>query len=453
MLAQVPGWSTAEGPAADAIYDKYGFRINRADTEQLLDQERYYSRYQSVVQTQTEKWTTFLEDNVVGVKQGQGVQPYMPFEARQNKTIDKLARGGVPSERRGFIWFRVSGALAKMEREATSYDSYREAADAESSIAHEEIEKDLKRTFPGHRFIDTEEGLQKLWRVLTAYAARNPKVGYCQSMNYVCALLLLFMAEDEAFWTLATIVEDILPDGFYTNSMAQLMLELQVYDDLVTMHLPRLAQHFARLHIDLQAMCSQWFLLIFVNCLPLETVLRVWDCFFVEGFVAKLRVGLAILKYHEKGLLACSDAGSTMQLLSVMASRTVRCNHLLKLAHEKSWLGQTFRHDVEQLREARCERAASGGLASASGMLTSRPDSGGSDGGRPEVPGQTLGLAASWADDDKADRCMACQTEFTWTNRRHHCRACGRLVCADCSFHRVLLGGVPRWRYQCATHK
>ena len=77
------------------------------------------------------------------------------------------------------IWFRVSGAQAKLESEVDGYETYQQAAAHETTVAQKEIEKDLKRTFPGHRDIDTEEGLLKLRRVLTAYAARNPKVRPC----------------------------------------------------------------------------------------------------------------------------------------------------------------------------------------------------------------------------------------------------------------------------------
>ena len=62
---------------------------------------------------------------------------------------------------------------------------------------------------------------------------------------------------------------------------------MQIYDDLVLSFLPSLAKHLRRLGIDLKAFCNQWFLLVFVKCLPLETVLRVWDCFFTEGFVVR----------------------------------------------------------------------------------------------------------------------------------------------------------------------
>eukprot|EP01137_Pigoraptor_chileana_P027722 Opistho-2@10631 len=42
--------------------------------------------------------------------------------------------------------------------------------------------------------------------------------------------------------------------------------------------------------------------------------------------------------------------------------------------------------------------------------------------------------AAVWVPDDKAVVCMQCQkTRFNPINRKHHCRACGKVVCGDCS--------------------
>ncbi len=35
--------------------------------------------------------------------------------------------------------------------------------------------------------------------------------------------------------------------------------------------------------------------------------------------------------------------------------------------------------------------------------------------------------------DDATDACMKCNTGFTLFNRKHHCRACGRIFCNDCS--------------------
>ncbi|KAF8671178.1 Protein present in Fab1, YOTB, Vac1, and EEA1 [Rhizoctonia solani] len=38
-----------------------------------------------------------------------------------------------------------------------------------------------------------------------------------------------------------------------------------------------------------------------------------------------------------------------------------------------------------------------------------------------------------WVPDREADACMRCQAAFGWRRRRHHCRICGRVVCASCS--------------------
>lgn len=37
----------------------------------------------------------------------------------------------------------------------------------------------------------------------------------------------------------------------------------------------------------------------------------------------------------------------------------------------------------------------------------------------------------TWEEDAKVPRCPFCQQEFSWSFRRHHCRICGRVVCAD----------------------
>ena len=42
-------------------------------------------------------------------------------------------------------------------------------------------------------------------------------------------------------------------------------------------------------------------------------------------------------------------------------------------------------------------------------------------------------VPAIWVPDAKAEACMRCSGVFGWRRRRHHCRLCGRCVCASCS--------------------
>ncbi|KAA0704281.1 FYVE domain-containing protein 16 Endofin Endosomal-associated [Triplophysa tibetana] len=37
-----------------------------------------------------------------------------------------------------------------------------------------------------------------------------------------------------------------------------------------------------------------------------------------------------------------------------------------------------------------------------------------------------------WVPDSEAPNCMNCEQKFTFTKRRHHCRACGKVYCAAC---------------------
>ncbi|KAM8973268.1 FYVE, RhoGEF and PH domain-containing protein 6 isoform 2-T2 [Pelodytes ibericus] len=41
--------------------------------------------------------------------------------------------------------------------------------------------------------------------------------------------------------------------------------------------------------------------------------------------------------------------------------------------------------------------------------------------------------APIWIPDGRATMCMICTSEFTLTWRRHHCRACGKIICQACS--------------------
>ncbi|XP_071807065.1 uncharacterized protein [Asterias amurensis] len=47
--------------------------------------------------------------------------------------------------------------------------------------------------------------------------------------------------------------------------------------------------------------------------------------------------------------------------------------------------------------------------------------------------------APAWIPDGRVTMCMICTCEFTITWRRHHCRACGKVICGHCSSNKIPL--------------
>ncbi|KAK7067699.1 hypothetical protein SK128_015054 [Halocaridina rubra] len=48
-------------------------------------------------------------------------------------------------------------------------------------------------------------------------------------------------------------------------------------------------------------------------------------------------------------------------------------------------------------------------------------------------------VAPFWIPDEEAPNCQECGQKFTVIRRRHHCRACGRVLCAQCCHHKAPL--------------
>jgi len=196
-----------------------------------------------------------------------------------------------------------------------------------------EIEKDVGRTMPLNVFFGGDgAGVQKLRRVLTAYSRRNPDVGYCQGMNLITSTILLVCAdEEEAFWILCAIIEHLLPEGFFSPPLLVSRACPLVLNDYVEEVLPKLHAHLTYLEIDLPAICFSWFLSLYTDCLPVETLFRIWDLFFVDGLDVLFRVALAILKCSESELLACQSISSVYVALESLPTRMWQVDELLQM--------------------------------------------------------------------------------------------------------------------------
>lgn len=231
-------------------------------------------------------------------------------KVKLRKQVKALVRSGVPPELRGRVWYACSGA-SKKQRNATGTEQYSSVISQTSSIEgtqiSADIDKDLLRTFPEIIAESDQEMIQMLRRVLLAYALRNPTIGYCQSMNYIAALLLFHLEEEKAFWVFSALIEDILPNNYYVPSLLGGRVDQQVFQSCIASKLPRLFEQFKTTNTLLEPIICPWFLCLYINVLPLYAVCRVWDCLFWEGNIVLFRVGLTMMKSKSNYIVQVND--------------------------------------------------------------------------------------------------------------------------------------------------
>ncbi|KAL2362165.1 hypothetical protein RJZ56_004955 [Blastomyces dermatitidis] len=192
-----------------------------------------------------------------------------------------LVIGGIPVAYRAKIWSECSGASAM--RVPGYYDDLVKGStslDTDPSVVSQ-IEMDIHRTLTDNVFFRKGPGVEKLNEVLLAYSRRNPDVGYCQGMNLITGSLLLIMpTAEDAFWILASLIENILPAHYYDHGLLASRADQQILRQYVAEILPKLSAHLDELGIELEALTFQWFLSAFTDCLSAEALFRVWDVVF-----------------------------------------------------------------------------------------------------------------------------------------------------------------------------
>uniref|UniRef100_A0A3Q3LBM5 TBC1 domain family member 8B n=1 Tax=Labrus bergylta TaxID=56723 RepID=A0A3Q3LBM5_9LABR len=229
------------------------------------------------------------------------------------KTRDLIVRG-VPEALRGELWMLFSGAVNDMATHPGHYSELVEQSLGTSTLATDEIERDLHRSLPEHPAFQSDTGISALRRVLTAYAYRNPKIGYCQAMNILTSVLLLYAKEEEAFWLLVAVCERMLPD-YFNRRIIGALVDQAVFEDLIRENLPQLVEHMTDLSF-FSSVSLSWFLTLFISVLPIESAVNVVDCFFYDGIKAILQLGLAVLDYNMESLITCHDDAEAVTILN-----------------------------------------------------------------------------------------------------------------------------------------
>ncbi|XP_042196567.1 TBC1 domain family member 8B isoform X1 [Callorhinchus milii] len=246
--------------------------------------------------------------NIHFVEYGRGVCMF-----RTKKTRDIVVRG-IPESLRGELWLLFSGANNDMAAHPGYYTELVAKSMDTFSLATDEIERDLHRSLPEHPAFQSDTGISALRRVLTAYAYRNPKIGYCQAMNILTSVLLLYAKEEEAFWLLVSVCERMLPD-YFNQRIIGALVDQAVFEELIRDQLPQLTDHMTDMTF-FSSVSLSWFLTVFISVMPIESAVNVVDCFFYDGIKAVLQLGLVVLDYNMDKLLLCKDDAEAVTILN-----------------------------------------------------------------------------------------------------------------------------------------
>ena len=316
----------------DSTRDQYGF-LKASHHISIPQYDAWNNGYMPSQERRTKRWSSYMRE--------QGLRTFDPtrFPSQSAKT-ERYIRKGIPPAWRGPAWFFYAGGDAYLERHAGLYTSLVSRSEGElSGTDRESIERDLHRTFPDniHFRPDFRSSgcsapesplLSSLRRVLRAYALHNPRIGYCQSLNFLAGLLLLFLPEEKAFWMLHIITTVYLP-GTHELSLEGTNVDLWILMVALKSILPQIwtkvgsaggsgddVNGSARLP-PISLCTTSWFMSLFIGTLPIETVLRVWDVLFYEGSRTLFRVALTIFKLGEQRI---KDVSDPMELFQVVQS-------------------------------------------------------------------------------------------------------------------------------------
>ena len=169
------------------------------------------------------------------------------------------------------MWLRACGAANWMQFTFNKgyYESLLNYNMDYPNPCFSQIDLDLHRTFTDLTKEEQAKLIPSLRNVLQTYVKRNPTVGYCQGMNFIVGKLLEQMGEEEAFWTLAMLIETFLPVDYYCN-MVGVLIDQKVFKHLAQDFLPELISHLDSFSLDVSIFSFSWFVCFFTNSLKPE---------------------------------------------------------------------------------------------------------------------------------------------------------------------------------------
>jgi len=165
-----------------------------------------------------------------------------------------------------------------------------------ASAVVRQIDLDVPRTQP--RWLDSREQ-ESLRRILLAYAARNPAVGYCQGINDIAAVfVILGFDEASSLRGLSSLLAECC-EGYHDPSLGGFRRDAWVLDALARRLLTREARRgLDMLGVPMEVLASEHLLSLAARAWPLMATACLWDLILLEGIPVLFASFLALLELY-----------------------------------------------------------------------------------------------------------------------------------------------------------
>ncbi|ESO00999.1 hypothetical protein HELRODRAFT_185724 [Helobdella robusta] len=332
----------ADSSPSNSTVDSYGF-TRSADDYDFKTYEEFMNKYLAVLSHRSLRWSTLMNENI---------------PVKTSRKLKRFIRKGIPAEKRPLMWMYMSGAEERKQSNPPLYGKLLQ--DKHDPQLIEAIKNDIHRTFPDNIYFQggTDDSTSKracLYNVLLAISHNNKKTGYCQGMNFITGMLLLVVKDEEkVFWLLDTLINVILP-GYYTPDMTDVKVDCEVLGELIKIKCPDVYALAEKFGCAWSIVATKWFICLFVDVLPVETVLRIWDSLFFEGDKILFRVCITLIKQNSAKILKCRNFSEMMEVLRGMTSdaHVIDCHQFMENIFKEP--GSLSRSLITKLRED-CKR-------------------------------------------------------------------------------------------------
>lgn len=267
------------------VKDHFGFTINHS----MID--LYLTSFESWLHQKTLVQVEYYNNTIVKYFSAMVDPSYIPRE------VYGFCKAGIPLAHRHEMWQLISGSRKLMNNNPKLYRQLLEKHLCEKSTTIENIETDLHRTFVNNPLLQKKEDIEKLKRVLVAFSFHEGSPGYCQSLNFIAAFFLLQLEEEAAYWLLTTLVQNYLAD-YYSRDLSGFKTDSLIFEMLVRTYFPEIHDNLFKLGLPLALCTASWFMCLYINILPIETVMRIFDWIFAEGSHILFSVGLALFELN-----------------------------------------------------------------------------------------------------------------------------------------------------------